>query len=99
MADLYILTYENDHGDNMYLLITADSPDQAVLMYRAEWADYLDPDQFIGKITTGPVPENLFNEPLRIFLVQPDPHCAGVLSWHKKQPHHHGLVSLVGWLI
>lgn len=97
MTKLYFLAYENDDGEDMDLFITADSPQAAVLMFRAEWADLLDMDDLSRPLQIGPVPAAHTYEALRVFSVNPDPDCAGVLSWHTLAVGHHGVVTLEGW--
>ena len=95
--NLYFCSSENEDGESLDLFITADSPQAAALMFRAEWADYLDDDELSGPfIPSTSIP---FESALLVYSVHPDPECAGVLSWHSREPGHHGHVKLEGYVL
>jgi hypothetical protein len=93
MIKLYFVSYLNEDGENMDLFITANSPEEALLIFRAEW----ELETHVGSITKAP-PVNFLSDPIRIYEPCWDPTCSGVLSWHDNQSHHHGHVSLVGYV-
>lgn len=89
---LYLLSLNNEDDEDLDQFITADSPEAAVSMFRAQW----ELKQYSGPILKG-APTH--TEGLRIFLPRYDPDIAGVLSWHDTRPDHHGYVELIGYVL
>lgn len=89
MPNTYFLSYDNENGDNLDLIVRASSPANAYAMWLAYFDDcgLIDPTDFAPHVT---MDDNISDDCIRIFeMVIQDAALEGALSWHGgDQPNH-----------